>query len=46
VLDRKGVAIYVADITYRSDAIKLHIDLFANTRAPVRSERPIEKTAR
>jgi hypothetical protein len=24
----------------------LHIDLFANTRAPVRSERPIEKTAR
>jgi len=28
-----GVAIYVADITYRSDAIKLHIDLLANARA-------------
>ena len=40
VLDRKGVAIYVADIIYRSDAIKLHIDLFANSRAAVRSERP------
>jgi GntR family transcriptional regulator len=36
VLDRKGVAIYVADIIYRSDAIKLHIDLFANSRAPAR----------
>jgi GntR family transcriptional regulator len=46
VLDRKGVAIYVADIIYRSDAIKLHIDLFANARAPVRSERPVEKTPR
>lgn len=32
VIDGKGVAIYVADITYRSDAIKLHIDLFAGSR--------------
>lgn len=32
VIDGSGVAIYVADITYRSDAIKLHIDLFANLR--------------
>ena len=46
VLDRKGVAIYVADIIYRSDAIKLHIDLFANSRAPVRSERPVERAPR
>ena len=46
VLDRKGVVIYVADIIYRSDAIKLHIDLFANSRAPVRSEGPVEKTPR
>jgi hypothetical protein len=46
VLDRKGVAIYVADIIYRSDAIKLHIDLFANSRAPVRSERSAEKAQR
>ncbi len=46
VLDRKRVAIYVADIIYRSDAIKLHIDLFANSRAPVRSERPVENTPR
>jgi hypothetical protein len=46
VLDRKGVAIYVADIIYRSDAIKLHIDLFANSRAPGRPERPVEKAPR
>lgn len=30
VIDDAGVAVYVADITYRSDAIKLHIDLLAN----------------
>jgi GntR family transcriptional regulator len=46
VLDRKGVAIYVADIIYRNDAIKLHIDLFANSRAPMRSERPVERARR
>jgi len=33
VIDGKGTAIYVADIIYRSDAIKLHIDLLAGTRA-------------
>ena len=33
VIDGKGLAIYVADIIYRSDAIKLHIDLLANARA-------------
>lgn len=33
VIDGKGVAIYVADITYRSEAIQLHIDLLANSRA-------------
>ena len=39
VIDNDGVAIYVADITYRSDAIKLHIDLFAG----VRSQRGVDK---
>jgi GntR family transcriptional regulator len=33
VIDGKGIAIYVADITYRSEAIQLHIDLLANSRA-------------
>lgn len=33
VKDAQGVAIYVGDIIYRSDAIKLHIDLLANSRA-------------
>jgi GntR family transcriptional regulator len=33
VIDAAGIAIYVADITYRSDVIKLHIDLLANSRA-------------
>jgi GntR family transcriptional regulator len=33
VIDGKGAAVYVADIIYRSDAIKLHIDLLASTRA-------------
>lgn len=33
VIDERGVAIYVADIIYRSDAIKMHIDLLAGTRA-------------
>lgn len=31
LIDRENVAIYVADITYRSDAIQLHIDLLAHT---------------
>jgi len=29
VIDHAGVAIFVADITYRGDAIKLYVDLFA-----------------
>jgi GntR family transcriptional regulator len=37
VVDDRGVAIYVADIIYRSDAIKMHIDLLASTRASRRS---------
>jgi len=42
VVDSRGVAIYVADFTYRSDAIKMHIDLLAGTRAskPVASVNP------
>ena len=37
VIDDKGIAIYVADIVYRSDAIKMHIDLLAGTRASPKS---------
>ena len=33
VLDSDGVAIYVADISYRGDVIKLHVDLLANARS-------------
>ena len=39
VIDGSGVAIYVADITYRSEAIQLHIDLLANSRAASGSPR-------
>jgi hypothetical protein len=38
VTDASDTAIYVADITYRSDCIKLSIDLLG-------SERPVEKPA-
>ena len=31
VIDASGVAIYVADITYRSEVIRLHIDLLAHS---------------
>jgi GntR family transcriptional regulator len=31
VIDGNGVAIYVADITYRSEVIRLHIDLLARS---------------
>jgi GntR family transcriptional regulator len=31
VIDGSGVAIYVADITYRSEVIRLHIDLLAHS---------------
>jgi hypothetical protein len=40
VIDAKGVALYAADIIYRSDAIKLHIDLLAGTRVSSRRARP------
>jgi GntR family transcriptional regulator len=33
LIDGNGVAIYVADIVYRSDAIQLHIDLLTQKRA-------------
>ncbi len=33
VIDASGVAIYVADITYRSEVVRLHIDLLANAKA-------------
>ncbi len=36
-IDDRGVAIYVADITYRSDAIKMHIDLLAGARSTRKS---------
>lgn len=37
VIDERRIAIYVADIIYRSDAIKLHIDLLAGSRGPSKS---------
>jgi GntR family transcriptional regulator len=40
VIDDKGTAIYVADIIYRSDAIKLHIDLLAGSRAAGKRRAP------
>lgn len=40
VIDDAGVAIYVADIIYRSDCIKLRMDLLASTsRFPKRAKR-------
>jgi GntR family transcriptional regulator len=47
VIDKRGVAIYVADIIYRSDAIKLHIDLLEGSRGPSKSvarARPAKKS--
>lgn len=32
VIDESDIAIYVADITYRSDCVKLHMSLFGNAR--------------
>ena len=32
VIDRSGVAIYVAEIVYRNDCVKLHIDLLERSR--------------
>jgi len=33
VIDRRGVAIYVAEIVYRNDCVKLHIDLLGRSSA-------------
>jgi GntR family transcriptional regulator len=33
VIDREGVAIYVAEIVYRNDCVKLHIDLLNRSRS-------------
>lgn len=33
VRDRSGTAIYVADIVYRNDCVKLHIDLFGRAQS-------------
>jgi GntR family transcriptional regulator len=50
VIDGKGVAIYVADITYRSEAIQLRIDLLPNSRpttdAPGRAAKNAARTTR
>ena len=32
VVDAQGIAIYVAEIIYRGDCVKLHIDLLQNAR--------------
>lgn len=32
VVDAQGIAIYVAEIIYRGDCVKLHIDLLENAR--------------
>jgi GntR family transcriptional regulator len=45
VKDARGVAIYVADITYRSDVIKLHIDLLAGLRNPKPRSRTVKVTS-
>ena len=39
VIDENEAAIYVADITYRSDVIKLRIDLLATSRKPAKRTR-------
>jgi hypothetical protein len=39
VIDGDGVAIYVADITYRSEVIRLHIDLLARSSPAARKVR-------
>lgn len=39
LIDRDNIAIYVADIIYRSDAIQLHIDLLARKPAAMRINR-------
>ena len=38
VIDREGVAIYVAEIVYRNDCVKLHIDLLNGSRSRAGAE--------
>ena len=40
VVDAQGIAIYVAEIIYRGDCVKLHIDLLENARGGRRGRRP------
>jgi GntR family transcriptional regulator len=37
VKNREGVALYVADITYRNDCVKLYIDLFGRAKSRVKA---------
>ena len=46
LIDRDGVAIYVADIIYRSDAIQLHIDLLAQRPAAKARSRSLPRGSR
>ena len=47
VTNREGLAIYVADIVYRSDCIKLYIDLFGRPKPrPARARSKPQKTNR
>lgn len=46
LIDRHGVAFYVADIVYRSDAIKLHIDLLAPAANGARRTPAVKPVAR
>jgi GntR family transcriptional regulator len=41
LIDRNNVAIYVANIVYRSDAIQLHIDLLTRKRVPAGAGRAV-----
>jgi len=40
VVDAAGIAIYVAEIIYRGDCMKLHIDLLQNGRGGRSGRRP------
>ena len=42
VIDRSGIAIYVADIVYRGDCIRLETTLFNDGRAKGRTRPPVE----
>jgi GntR family transcriptional regulator len=45
VIDENDVAIYVADITYRSDCVKLHMNLFGSARGKPRTSSGTRKAA-